>query len=123
MTVNVHHVGLLIATLGSAAVGLERQWSGHADGPAARFGGIRTSMARGMSGAAPLELAARVIGIGVATNTALKLPLALVLRGIVSRHRRRHAGSNALCRRRVACGLMPQRKYSPTCGIVGTPLS
>ena len=35
-------VGLLIATLGGTAVGLERQWSGHADGPSARFGGIRT---------------------------------------------------------------------------------
>ena len=35
-------VGLLIATLGGAAVGLERQWSGHADGPDARFAGIRT---------------------------------------------------------------------------------
>ncbi len=34
--------GLLIATLGGTAVGLERQWSGHADGPGARFGGIRT---------------------------------------------------------------------------------
>ena len=33
---------LLIATLGGTAVGLERQWSGHADGPSARFGGIRT---------------------------------------------------------------------------------
>lgn len=35
-------VGLLIAFLGGAAVGLERQWSGHAAGPRARFGGIRT---------------------------------------------------------------------------------
>jgi uncharacterized membrane protein (DUF4010 family) len=35
-------VGLLIAALGGAAVGLERQWSGHADGPSARFAGIRT---------------------------------------------------------------------------------
>jgi uncharacterized membrane protein YhiD involved in acid resistance len=34
--------GLLIATLGGAAVGLERQWSGHAVGPNARFAGIRT---------------------------------------------------------------------------------
>jgi uncharacterized membrane protein (DUF4010 family) len=33
---------LLIAALGGAAVGLERQWSGHADGPGARFAGIRT---------------------------------------------------------------------------------
>jgi uncharacterized membrane protein (DUF4010 family) len=35
-------VGLVIAALGGAAVGLERQWSGHADGPGARFAGIRT---------------------------------------------------------------------------------
>ena len=35
-------VGLLIAALGGAAVGLERQWSGHAEGPTARFAGIRT---------------------------------------------------------------------------------
>jgi uncharacterized membrane protein (DUF4010 family) len=35
-------IGLLIAALGGAAVGLERQWSGHAEGPEARFAGIRT---------------------------------------------------------------------------------
>ena len=35
-------LGLLIATLGGTAVGLERQWSGHADGVDARFAGIRT---------------------------------------------------------------------------------
>ena len=35
-------IGLLIAALGGAAVGIERQWSGHADGPRARFAGIRT---------------------------------------------------------------------------------
>jgi uncharacterized membrane protein (DUF4010 family) len=35
-------VGLIVATLGGAAIGLERQWSGHASGPHARFGGIRT---------------------------------------------------------------------------------
>jgi uncharacterized membrane protein (DUF4010 family) len=34
--------GILIAALGGAAVGLERQWSGHAEGPRARFAGIRT---------------------------------------------------------------------------------
>jgi uncharacterized membrane protein (DUF4010 family) len=34
--------GLAAATLGGAAIGLERQWSGHASGPQARFGGIRT---------------------------------------------------------------------------------
>ena len=35
-------VGLLIAALGGAAVGLERQWSGHAEGPGARVAGLRT---------------------------------------------------------------------------------
>ena len=35
-------VALLIAALGGAAVGLERQWSGHSEGPGARFAGIRT---------------------------------------------------------------------------------
>src|SRR5262245_28007765 len=43
MIVDLHDVlGLLIATLGGAAVGLERQWSGHATGQRARFAGIRT---------------------------------------------------------------------------------
>ena len=46
--------GLVIAALGGAAVGLERQWSGHADGPHARFAGIRTftmlGTASGLSG-------------------------------------------------------------------------
>jgi uncharacterized membrane protein (DUF4010 family) len=42
---------LLIAGLGGAAVGLERQWSGHAEGSAARFAGIRTfTMLGGVGG-------------------------------------------------------------------------
>ncbi len=45
--------GLLVATLGGAAVGLERQWSGHASGPEARFAGIRTfTLLGGMAGIA-----------------------------------------------------------------------
>jgi uncharacterized membrane protein (DUF4010 family) len=35
-------IGVLIAGLGGFAVGLERQWSGHATGPRARFAGART---------------------------------------------------------------------------------
>jgi uncharacterized membrane protein YhiD involved in acid resistance len=35
-------VGVLTGVLIGAAVGLERQWSGHASGAHARFGGIRT---------------------------------------------------------------------------------
>jgi uncharacterized membrane protein (DUF4010 family) len=34
--------GLAVAVLAGAAIGLERQWSGHASGERARFGGIRT---------------------------------------------------------------------------------
>ena len=30
------------AAIGGLAVGVERQWSGHASGPGARFGGVRT---------------------------------------------------------------------------------
>jgi uncharacterized membrane protein (DUF4010 family) len=35
-------IGLVVAALGGTAIGLERQWSGHADGPRGRFAGIRT---------------------------------------------------------------------------------
>ena len=35
-------LGVIVATLGGLAIGLERQWSGHASGPRARFAGIRT---------------------------------------------------------------------------------
>jgi uncharacterized membrane protein YhiD involved in acid resistance len=35
-------VGIAIAALGGAAVGLEREWSGHASGPEAHFAGFRT---------------------------------------------------------------------------------
>jgi uncharacterized membrane protein (DUF4010 family) len=43
MTLNLADVlGILIATLGGAAVGLEREWSGHASGPTGRFAGLRT---------------------------------------------------------------------------------
>ena len=35
-------IGILVAILGGAAIGIERQWSGHAEGPAARFAGVRT---------------------------------------------------------------------------------
>jgi uncharacterized membrane protein (DUF4010 family) len=35
-------VGILIAALGGLAVGMEREWSGHASGPQPRFAGVRT---------------------------------------------------------------------------------
>jgi uncharacterized membrane protein (DUF4010 family) len=33
---------ILVAAIGGLAIGVERQWSGHATGPQAHFGGIRT---------------------------------------------------------------------------------
>ena len=44
-------MGLWIAALGGAAVGIERQWSGHAEGLRARFAGVRTfSLIGGLGG-------------------------------------------------------------------------
>jgi len=34
--------GIVVAALGGAAIGVEREWSGHAEGPSARFAGVRT---------------------------------------------------------------------------------
>ena len=75
-------LALLIAALGGTAVGLERQWSGHADGPSARFGGIRTftmlGAVSGLSGwlltlgqqGAAIALLAGATGIVVAAYVA-----------------------------------------------------
>jgi uncharacterized membrane protein (DUF4010 family) len=41
---------LLVALLGGAAVGVERQWSGHATGPQARLAGVRTFALLGLLG-------------------------------------------------------------------------
>ena len=46
-------VGIAIAALGGAAVGLEREWSGHAGGPEAHFAGIGLfTLLGGLAGAA-----------------------------------------------------------------------
>ncbi|NOT24729.1 MAG: MgtC/SapB family protein [Acidobacteria bacterium] len=60
--------GLVAATIGGAAIGLERQWSGHASGPRAHFGGIRTFTMLGGLG-----------GLAGWLSTAGFLPLAVVL--------------------------------------------
>lgn len=63
-------VGLAAATLGGAAIGLERQWSGHASGPQAHFGGIRTFTLLGGLG-----------GLAGWLSLGALLPLAVVLLG------------------------------------------
>ena len=60
--------GVLVATLGGAAIGLEREWSGHASGPHARFGGIRTFTLLGALG-----------GIAGWLSMSGLLPLAVIL--------------------------------------------
>jgi uncharacterized membrane protein (DUF4010 family) len=46
-------IGILAAALGGAAVGVEREWSGHARGPEAHFAGVRTfTLLGGLAGTA-----------------------------------------------------------------------
>jgi uncharacterized membrane protein (DUF4010 family) len=67
-------VGLLIAALGGAAVGLERQWSGHAEGPRARFAGIRTFTLLGALGGLS----------GWLWNSGVTIPAAILFAGGVT---------------------------------------
>lgn len=67
-------LALSIATLGGAAVGIERQWSGHADGPQARFAGIRTFTMLGAVGGFS----------GWLWNAGVTTPAAILLAGSVA---------------------------------------
>jgi uncharacterized membrane protein (DUF4010 family) len=63
--------GIAVAILGGAAVGVERQFSGHATGPDARLGGVRTFTLLGtLSG---------IAGYLIAQDTAI--PAALLIAG------------------------------------------
>jgi uncharacterized membrane protein (DUF4010 family) len=63
--------GLAVAILGGAAVGVERQYSGHATGPEARLGGLRT-----------FTLLGTLAGIaGVLITWEQPIPAALLLAG------------------------------------------
>jgi uncharacterized membrane protein (DUF4010 family) len=63
--------GLWIAALSGTAVGIERQWSGHAVGPQARFAGVRTfTMIGGLGGLS-----------GALWNAGLSFPAAVILAG------------------------------------------
>lgn len=64
-------LGLVIAALGGTAVGVERQWSGHADGAGARFAGVRTfTLLGGLGGIA-----------GWLWKSGLTLPAAVLIAG------------------------------------------
>jgi uncharacterized membrane protein (DUF4010 family) len=67
-----------VAALAGLAVGIEREWSGHAEGPNARFAGVRTFMLLGilggaagwMSAAALVPLAVTLLAGGAALSVA-----------------------------------------------------
>jgi uncharacterized membrane protein YhiD involved in acid resistance len=79
---------ILVATFGGAVIGLERQWSGHATGPKARFAGVRTftligelsgvagwlSASRADSGCAGAGLGHLALASGMVALTSLKGP-------------------------------------------------
>lgn len=68
-------IGLMVAILGGAAVGVERQHSGHATGPDARFGGLRTFTLLGSLGG----IAGLLIGWTTPIPAAMLLAGALAL--------------------------------------------
>jgi uncharacterized membrane protein (DUF4010 family) len=78
-------LGLLVAALGGAMVGLERQWSGHAHGPHARFAGIRTFTLIG--GLAGLAGWLAVNGLMVIAAVLVAATAALIVAGYVSASR------------------------------------
>jgi uncharacterized membrane protein (DUF4010 family) len=62
---------LAVAALLGLAVGIERQWSGHASGPAARFAGMRTFFILGIiGGISGLLVASGQAAVGVALVSA-----------------------------------------------------
>src|SRR5512135_958174 len=82
-------VPLAVAALSGLAVGLEREWSGHATGPDARFAGLRTFFLLGLLGGAAGLLAAASL-TWVAAAVALG-GAALCVAAYVTAVRREHA--------------------------------
>ena len=72
-------VEIAVAALGGAAIGVERQWSGHASGDQARFGGVRTfTLLGGLAG-----VSARLWIEGFpATTAACAAPMSRPLRSV-----------------------------------------
>ncbi|MGE3275328.1 MAG: MgtC/SapB family protein [Vicinamibacterales bacterium] len=77
---------IAVAALGGAAVGVEREWSGHASGPEARFAGVRTfTMLGGLAGLAGRLWAA---GAGVPAAILLAGAAAVIVAAYVAGSRR-----------------------------------
>jgi uncharacterized membrane protein (DUF4010 family) len=78
-------LGIVVAALGGAAIGIERQRSGHASGPHARFGGIRTfTLIGGIGGIAGWLTTLNYSGLAIVLTAAAA---ALVVAGYVAASR------------------------------------
>ena len=78
-------IGIVVAALGGAAIGVERQRSGHASGPLARFGGVRTfTLIGGTAGLAGWLTTLDLIGLAVVLAAGA---VALVVSGYVAASR------------------------------------
>jgi uncharacterized membrane protein (DUF4010 family) len=81
---------LALAGLTGLAVGIEREWSGHASGPQARFGGVRTFLLLGLIGGIGGMLAAggwAAVGAALIGGAALLAVLAYVVAAQQTRDR------------------------------------
>ena len=79
-------LGIVVAALGGAAIGIERERSGHASGVHAHFGGVRTfTLLGGAAGAAGLLAVSGYVGIAVALVCG-SLALIVVAYGAASQH-------------------------------------
>jgi uncharacterized membrane protein (DUF4010 family) len=79
-------IGIAIAALGGAAIGVERQWSGHASGSNARFGGVRTfTLVGGVAGLAGWLTAERHAGAALVLVAGA---VAIVVAGYLAASRR-----------------------------------
>jgi uncharacterized membrane protein (DUF4010 family) len=85
MTEPADLAGILVAALGGAAIGVERQRSGHATGPRARFGGVRTfTLIGGLAGVSGWLAALNLTGIAIVLVAGA---VALVVSGYVASSR------------------------------------
>lgn len=79
-------VRLIVAALAGLAVGLEREWSGHATGPLARFAGLRTFFLLGILGGVSGWLTET--GSAIAAGVMLAGAAALVVSAYIAAARR-----------------------------------
>lgn len=82
MTDSTGLLGIIVAAIGGLAIGTERQRSGHASGPHARFGGVRTfTLIGGIAGLAGWLTTLQYFALGVVLTAGA---IALIIAGYVA---------------------------------------